>query len=205
MKIKLEIESESAEDFSKEIAGLVEKLGSMLQTKESITTNVSEGLPAGRTVSAEELRAMPDLELQAMKLRTMTIPELKEIATDTHIDLTGKRTKAQILEALGVIEDEPSQTPNEVITLTNGGGASAPVPTNTQIKEVLAKAFEPSQAPEAVITIEDARAKATKLLKANPANREKVAAALKACGANKLTDITAPEDLKKFVGLLEAE
>lgn len=183
MRIKLEIESESAEDFSKEIAGLVEKLGSMLQTKESITTNVSEELPAGRTVSAEVLK-------------TMTIQELKEIATDTHIDLTGKRTKAQILEALGVIEEEPAKEPeptqllNTDNIIVGGNGGSGP---------------EPAKEPEAVITIEDARAKATKLLKADPTNREKVAAALKACGASKLTDITAPEDLKKFVGLLEAK
>lgn len=62
----------------------------------------------------------------------------------------------------------------------------------------------PTPEPEKVITIEDARAAATALLKANPANRDKVAAALKACGANKLTEITEPADLKKFVELLEA-
>lgn len=63
----------------------------------------------------------------------------------------------------------------------------------------------PAEEPEKVITIEDARAAATTLLKANPANRDKVAAALKACGANKLTEITEPANLKKFVELLEAK
>lgn len=58
--------------------------------------------------------------------------------------------------------------------------------------------------PERVVTIEEARAKATELLKADPKNREKVAAALKEVGAAKLTEITEPADLKKFVELLEA-
>ena len=189
MRIKLEIEADGAADLSREIKLLIERLGSMQTTNKAIPantvtiTNVSEELPAGRTVSAEVLK-------------TMTIPELKEIAVDTHIDLTGKRTKAQILEALGVIEEEPVKEPeptqllNTDNIIVGGNGGSGP---------------EPAKEPEAVITIEDARAKATKLLKADPTNREKVAAALKACGASKLTDITAPEDLKKFVGLLEAK
>ncbi|MEG0798731.1 MAG: hypothetical protein RR384_08095 [Acidaminococcaceae bacterium] len=76
-----------------------------------------------------------------------------------------------------------------------------------------AKAVEPEPLPNLDdvtperrgVTIEDARAKANELLKANPTNRYKVAIALKACGASTLTEITASEDLEKFVALLEAE
>ncbi len=54
------------------------------------------------------------------------------------------------------------------------------------------------------VTVEDARAKATALLKEDPKNRDKVADALKECGAAKLTEITEPAGLLKFVELLEA-
>ena len=123
---------------------------------------------------------------EAAKVIEKAIEE--EISPKSSRSRSNKATKPKTEEPKAEPEPipEPVQAPTE---------ASAETP---------AEELTPEPAEKAV-TIEDARAKATALLKADPANRDKVAAALKACGASKLTEITAPEDLKKFVELLEEE
>ena len=116
---------------------------------------------------------------------------------------------AKVIEKAIEEEISPKSSRSRSNKATKPKAEPEPIPEPVQAPteasaETPAEELTPEPAEKAV-TIEDARAKATALLKADPANRDKVAAALKACGASKLTEITAPEDLKKFVELLEEE